>query len=134
MNTSNANTNTSNNPSANVSATTAPASITTVDYAAELQLIKMELTTLRTLINSAVEQMKSAVESLTTHTQVPAREMEIEEDHATDRSTATLPELSDLITELKNDIATIGIEMQENFKEFCAPPPPIQFKLTPFPT
>jgi len=111
--------------------------ITTVDYAAELQLIKTELATLRTLINSAVEQMKSAVDSLTTHTPVPvlAREMEIEEAHDTDRSMATLPEISDLITELKNDIATIGTEMRDKFKELRdAQPKPIPFQLTPFPT
>jgi len=111
-----------------------PAPTTTVDYAAELQIIKMELATLRTLINLAVEQLTSAVESLKPNTHVPAREMEIDDDHSTDRSKETTPELSDLITELKNDIATIGIEMREKFKEFHAPPPPIQFKLTPFPT
>jgi len=80
--------------------------------------------------------MKSAVDSLATHTPVPvlAREMEIEEAHETDRSMATLPEISDLIAELKHDIATIGIEMREKFKEFRAPPLPIPFQLTPFPT
>jgi len=118
----------------NVSATTVPAPLTTVDYAAELQSIKMELAALRTLVNSAVEQMKSAVESFTTHTPVPAREMETEDDHANDHSTATTAELSDLITELKNDIATIGTEMREKFKELRAQPQPIPFQMTPFPT
>jgi len=128
-----ASTNAPNHPSANVSATTAPAPTTTVDYAAELQLIKMELATLRTLINSAVEQMKSAIESLKMNTPVPACEMEINDDHSTDCSKETTPELSHLITELKNDIATIAIEMQDKFKEFRAPPQPIPFQLTPFP-
>ncbi len=123
-----------NNPSANVSATTTPAPTTTVDYAAELQIIKKELASLRTLINSAVEQMKSAVESIKTNTPVPAREMEINDNHSTDHSKETTPEISDLITDLKNDIATIAIEMREKFKqqEACAPPKLIPFQLTPF--
>jgi len=124
-----------NSPSANVSATKTPTPLPTVDYAAELQLIKTELAALRTLVHSAVEQMKSAVESFTTHTPVPARKMEIENDHVTDHSTETPPELSDLITELKNDIATIGTEMREKFKELHdAQPKPIPFQLPPFPT
>jgi len=40
---------------------------TTVDYAAELQLIKTELAALHTLINSAVEQMKSTVKTNLCH-------------------------------------------------------------------
>ena len=41
--------------------TTTPAP---TDYAAELQVIKKELATLRNLITSAVDQMKSMTESL----------------------------------------------------------------------
>jgi len=122
-----------NTSSTQVSATTMSAPTTTVDYAAELQLIKTELATLRTLINSAVEQMKSAVESLKPNTPVQAREMEIDHDHSTDCSTATPPEISELITDLKNKIATIAIKMREKFKEICAPPQLTPFQLTPFP-
>jgi len=82
----------------------------TVDYAAELQVIKTELATLRTLINSAVEQMKTAVESIKTTTPAPANAMDLD-DHSTDCSKEPTPEISDLINELKNDIATIATEM-----------------------
>jgi len=113
--------------------TAVPTPTTKVDYAAELQIIKTELATLRALINSAVEQMTSAVESIKPTTPALAREMELDDDHSTDRSKETTPELSNLISELKNDIATIAIEMREKFKEFRATPQPIPFQLTPFP-
>jgi len=123
-----------NTPSATVSATTTHASPTTVDYAAELQLIKTELASLRTLINSAVEQMKSAVDSIKTIEPVPAREMEIDDNHSTDdRSKDTTPEIFDLITELKTEIATMATEMRAKFQEIRAPVQ-IPFELTPFPT
>ncbi len=112
---------------------------TTVDYAAELQLIKMELATLRALISSAVEQMQSAVASLKTNpvqtSTMETKATEIEADQSTDanHSKDATPEISDLITELKNDIATIAVEMREKFNEFRAPPQPIPFQLTLFP-
>ncbi len=111
--------------------TTKPAP--TVDYADELQVIKTELATLRALITSAVEQMKSTVESIKTNTLAQVQEMELE-DHSTDRSKETTPELSDLISGLKNDIATIAKEMREKFTELSALTKPIPFQMTPFPT
>jgi len=114
--------------------TAVPAPTTKVDYAAELQIIKTELATLRTLITSAVEQMTSTVESIKPTTPAPAREMELDDDLSTERSKETTPELSDLISELKTDIANIAVEMREKFKEFHAKPQPIPFQLTPFPT
>jgi len=123
-----------NIPNATVSATTTHTPTTTIDYAAELQLIKTELASLRTLINSAVEQMKSAVESIKTNEPVPAREMEIDDNHSTDdRSKETTPEVFELIIELKNEIATMATEMREKFQEIRAPVH-IPFELTPFPT
>jgi len=123
-----------NNPNATVSATTTHTPTTTVDYAAELQLIKTELASLRTLINSAVEQMKSAVDSIKTTEPVPAREMEIDDNHSTDdHSKETTPEIFELIIELKNEIATMATEMREKFQEISAPVH-IPFELTPFPT
>jgi len=111
--------------------TTTPAP--TDDYAAELQVIKKELATLRNLITSAVDQMKSAVESIKPNTPAPTHAMELD-DHSTDSPKETAFEISDLISELKNDIATIATEMREKFKELRAPPKPIPFQLTPFPT
>jgi len=58
----------------------------------------------------------------------------IEADQSTDtnHSKETTHEISDLITELKHNIATIAVEMREKFKELRAPPQPIPFQLTPF--
>jgi len=107
----------------------------TVDYAAELQLIKTELATLRTLLTTAVEQMQRATESIQTSHPSSAAAMEIEADQSTaNRSKETTPELSKLINELKHDLATIALEMREKFKEFHALPQPIPFQLPPFPT
>jgi len=78
--------------------------------------------------------MTSVVESLKPNTPVPAREMEIDDDHSTNRSKETTPELSDLITELKNEIATMAIEMWAKFQEIRAPAQLIPFEFTPFPT
>jgi len=114
--------------------TAVPAPATTVDYAAELQLIKTELATLRKLIDSAVEQMTSVVTSLQPNTPAPAREMDIDDDHSTDSSKTPTPELSDLITELKNEIATMATEMRTTFQELRAPVQQIPFEFTPFPT
>jgi len=94
--------------STNVSATTMSAPTTKVDYAAELQLIKMELASLCTLITSAVEQMNNAVESFKATPPVPTREMEIDDGHSTEPT----PETHELIAELKHDIATIALEMR----------------------
>jgi len=112
--------------------TTTPAP-TDDHYAAELQVIKKELATLRNLITSAVDQMKSAVESIKPNTPAPIHAMELD-DHSTDSPKETAFEISDLISELKNDIATIATEMREKFKELSVPPKPIPFQLTPFPT
>jgi len=101
----------------------------TVDYAAELVALKNDLQLLRTLITTAVEQLKMEIAS--THV-IPANAMETDTDHSTTEPT---PELSDLIADLKHDIATIALEMQEKFQQQatlqaqCIP-----FELTPFPT
>jgi len=60
--------------------------------------------------------------------------MEIEADQSTkaNRSKAPTPEISELINELKHDIATIAIEMREKFNEIHAPPQLTPFQLTPF--
>jgi len=113
--------------------TAVPAPVTTVDYAAELQIIKTELATLRNLIDSAVEQMASVVKSLQPNAPASAREMDIEDDNSTDSSKAPTPELSDLITELKNEIAIMATEMRTKFQELHAPVHRIPFELTPFP-
>jgi len=111
-----------------------------IQYAADLVALKSDIASLRNMITSAVEEIKNAITSICNeHAFMPtstAATMEIEADQSTEanHSKETTPELSDLITELKNDIATIAIEMREKFQEFRAPPLPIPFQLTPFPT
>jgi len=117
-----------NNPSANVSATTTNVTTTTVDYAAELQLIKMELASLRTLITSAIEQMKRAVDSITTMAPVPTSNppspttnaMDIDDEHNSlvhrptpkpDTINKT-PETSTTIAELQNEIEQLTKKTQ----------------------
>jgi len=106
---------TERNPNSNNAMTTSNAT-TTDDYAAELQLIKKEIASLRTLISSAVEQLQSAVTSIKANpiqTSASDKAMEIETDQSidTNHSKETTPEISELITELKNDIAMIAVEM-----------------------
>ncbi len=110
--------------------TMSPPNITTtatVDYAAELAALKNDLQSLRSLITTAVEQLKTEI--ATTHATPATNAMETD----TDPSTPPTPELSDLIAELKNEIATMATEMRAKFQEIRAPAP-IPFEFTPFPT
>jgi len=111
----------------------------TVDYAAELAALKTDLQSLRTLITNAVEQLKTEIASL--HATPATNKMETD----TDKSTTTTPDLSDLIADLKSDIATTTIKMRAKFQQQetlvhetraliqqnCMT---IPFKLSPFPT
>jgi len=99
----------------------------TVDYAAELAALKNDLQSLRLLITTAVEQLKTEIAS--THATPATNAMETD----IDPSIPPTPELSELITELKNEIATMAREMRAKFQEIRASPQ-IQFELTPFPT
>jgi len=108
----------------------------TVDYAAEMQLIKQELANLCTLITSAVEQMKSATDSLTSSHPTSTRVMDIATDMPKDTNHPHHPnnlptELNDLVTNLKYEIATIVMETRALFKKSknsmmtnYQPPPP----------
>ncbi len=100
---------------------------TTVDYAAELQSLKGELQSLRTFITTAVEQLKTKIVSI----HAPTLAMETDIDH----STETTPEISNLIADLKQDIANIVLKMRAKFQqqEALAKAPCIPFQLTPFP-
>jgi len=117
-----------NNPSTTVSETTTHATTTTVNYAAELQLIKTELASLRTLINAAVEQMKRAVESITTTAPAPisnpptppTNAMDIDDEHTSVHrpapnivTTNKTPDISATIAELQKDIEQLSRETQE---------------------
>ncbi len=82
--------------------------------------------------------MQSAVESIkmtpvqTSATDNKAMEIKTDPSTNTNSSTTPKPEISDLINELKNGIATIAVEMREKFTALRAPPQLIPFQLTPF--
>jgi len=82
-----------------------------VDYAAELAALKNDLKSLRTLITTAVEQLKMEISSL----HAPAvhdMETDVEQSFA-----AITPDISDLIADLKHDIATVALEMRSKFHQ-----------------
>jgi len=76
---------------------------TTVNYAAELASLKTDLNSLRSLITTAVEQLKTEIASL--HATPASSNMETEVD-AVKPPTENTPDLSDLLADLKHDIAT----------------------------
>jgi len=100
--------------------------MTTVDYAAELASLRNDLNSLRTLITTAVEQLTTDIASL--HATPASSNMETE----TDYSTTDTPEISDLIADLKRDIANIATEMREKFQQ-QATVQRIPFQLSPMP-
>jgi len=82
---------------------------TTSNYAVELLSIKTELTMLKTIIATAMEQMKSAIASLTVPPQ-PSKSSNMDTDDgqstASNHSNPNTHNLSALIKELKNEITT----------------------------
>jgi len=81
----------------------------------------------------SVEQIKTEIVSIRT---TPASAMETDDANSqatTDHHQSNL-DIQAIIADLKHDIATVAVEMREKFKELHAPPQPILFQLTPFPT
>jgi len=85
--------------------------MTMVDYTAELASLKNNLNSLHTLITTTVEQLKAEIASLHATPALSNMEMEVKQ------STATTPEISDLIADLKHDIATIALKMHAKFQQ-----------------
>jgi len=87
---------------------------TTNNYAMELLSIKTELTALKTIIATTMEQMKSAITSLTVPSQ-PSKSSNMDTDDsqstAPHHSNLNTPDLLALIKELKNEIATFVHKM-----------------------
>jgi len=117
------------------------ATTTNNNYATELLSIKTEINELKKLITEAVGQFKAAIESFTATPRLPISndmDTDVEERMAptanNQNTKETTPEISELITELKNDIATIAVEMREKFKDLRVLPQLPPFELTPFPT
>jgi len=86
-----------------------------VNYEMELLSLKTEINSLRTIITNAVEQFKTAIAEIEQHKQeivslhAPvSNAMETDLDHSAETTT----DLSDLIAELKHDIATLAREMR----------------------
>jgi len=93
----------------------------TVDYAAELMSIRVELKSLRTVINDAVEQIQQAIASIYTPSANNSSPMETDAK-SMDCLTATnhhptTAKLSDIMAELRHDIATIVLESRELFQQ-----------------
>ncbi len=89
------------------------------NYAAELLSLKAEILSIRNIITKAVAQLKSALAAHptpnTTAPQATTASSAMETD--TDSATATTPEISALIADLKHDIATIAMEMRAKFQQ-----------------
>ena len=103
------------------------ANTTSNESAAELLSIKQELTALRTMITTAVEQFKAAIATLATATptQSPmstAMDTEVDTSTMHHHNTKTNTDLADVIQDLKYEIATIITETQAMFQQqlFCA--------------
>jgi len=113
----------------NSTASTIPNAPLPSTITADLLSLKTALTDLRTVIMAAVEQIKSAVASLLAPCIQSSGDMETEDAHppttyhshqthleiqmdADQSPTATKSDISDFIADLKQDIATIAIEMQ----------------------
>jgi len=97
----------------------------TPGFTMEMLLLKNEISQLKEIIASAVEQIKKAIESLhvPSHTKEPtAMETEVEENpHTLDQPNPSQIDLPAIIRELKNDIATISHETRDMFYQ-CMPP------------
>ena len=81
-----------------------------IDYAAELVALKQDLQSLRNFITIAVEQLKTEIASI--HADPVSHEMETMETDTDQSLTATKPDISDLLADLKQDMATVAIEMR----------------------
>ncbi len=115
-----------------MAASTANPTAPVMDYAAELASLKAEISSLRTIITEAVAQLKSAVASLP----IPSREseatlmstaMETDGNHTTE----TTMDITDLIADLKHDIATVVLEMRAKFQQQATLLPTTKQKGTP---
>jgi len=82
----------------------------TVNYEAELMSIKTEINLLRTIITSAVEQIKTAIASIPVP--ILPNAMETDADQVMEPVTPPnhTPDLATIIQEFKQDLTTIVIE------------------------
>jgi len=117
------------------SCSSTPATIPTVmapsAYAMELIALKQEISQLKTTIMMAVEQITKAVDSLqVTPRQPMSNVMDIDSEHmptTTSNTTTNLPsqplDLPAIISDLKNEIATISNETHALLLQYLPPKP-----------
>jgi len=88
-------------------------------YAAELLSLKAEILSIRNIITKAVAQLKSAITAQLTPSIAAPTATTASSAMETDvpSSTFITPEISDLIADLKHDIATIALEMLAKFQQ-----------------
>jgi len=87
------------------------------DYATKLMSTKTELTTLWTIITLAVEQIKSAIESLPRASLSNAMETEAKHPIPKSHSCPSPIDIHDLVTNLNHEIATIVIKTRALFQQ-----------------
>ena len=89
------------------------------DYAIELLSIKKELTELRTMLTTAVEQFKTAIATLATNKpqRSDAMDTEVETSSKHHNTTKNTTDLADVIQDLKYELATIITETRAVFEQ-----------------
>jgi len=87
------------------------------DYATKLMSTKTELATLWTIITLAVEQIKSAIESLPRTSLSNAMEIEAKNPTPKSHSCPSPIDIHDLVTNLNHEIATIVIKTRALFQQ-----------------
>jgi len=96
-----------------------PAQADATKYAADVAALKSKIASLRTLITSAVEEIKNAILSMCTECTSMPTSTATDDDHpmAMQPSQQPLLELQDVIHDLKHEIATIVIETRKMFHQ-----------------
>jgi len=92
------------------------------DYATELLSIKKELTDLRTMITTAVEQFKTAIATLATSNTTKSQlsdvmDTEVDTSPKHHNKTKNTTDLADVIQDLKYELATIITKTQAVFEQ-----------------
>jgi len=107
---------------------------TITNYANELLSIKKDISNLKALIMTTVEQFTTAIEVLTatpTSLMTSAMDTEVDQSHEPHHPTPTEPNLSAIINDLKHKLAAFVKQMRALYQqEKCAS---IPFQLSPMP-
>jgi len=88
-----------------------------IDYATEMRALKQEIADLRSIVTSAVEQIKSVVASLPKPRTPTSNDMETETEVVITNPRQSVLEIQDCVNDLKHDIATFVIETKVMFQQ-----------------